>query len=564
MAKFLGQLQGLFANGWLGKTAAPARRRSDRRNGNSLESLEARQVLSVTALFSTSTGALSVTSDGADQIALGADQSGNVTLNGEILVAHVNNATANVMAKTVKSLAVTGGDGDNSIDLSGVTKGRFKKVAGITVNGGGGADNIIGSSLADVLNGGDGNDTLKGGLGRDLLDGGLGRDELSGGNHNDSLNGGDGNDTLIGGNGNDSMNGQGDDDSLLGGTGNDQLNGQDGLDTLNGGTGDDALNGGNDADSLIGATGDDTLDGGNGADSLAGGNGNDHMKGGDGGDSLNGGNGTDLIEAGAGDDNVQAGKGNDTVYGGAGDDTVNSGPGNDVVFGGSGTDDLRNIGGGADTVDPEGPNAAGEIGQISDTNATANSVAEDSAVGSTVGITAFASDANAADSVSYSLDGNAGGLFTIDPSTGVITVAGALDFESSSSHNVTVRATSTDGSFSTKVFAIAVSNVNESIGSISDSDSATDSADENSLTGTNVGIMAFATDPDSTDTINYSLDDNASGLFTIDPSTGVITVAGALDYETATSHSITARATSLDGSFSTKNFVIAVNDIVEV
>ena len=40
------------------------------------------------------------------------------------------------------------------------------------------------------------------------------------------------------------------------------------------------------------------------------------------------------------------------------------------------------------------------------------------------------------------------------------------------------------------------------------------------------------------------LDDDAGGLFTIDANTGEVTVAGNLDYETATSHTITVRATS--------------------
>ena len=40
--------------------------------------------------------------------------------------------------------------------------------------------------------------------------------------------------------------------------------------------------------------------------------------------------------------------------------------------------------------------------------------------------------------------------------------------------------------------------------------------------------------------------------------TGVVRVAGVLDYETAVSHNIIVRATSADGSFSSQGFVIAV------
>src|SRR5205823_5318597 len=53
--------------------------------------------------------------------------------------------------------------------------------------------------------------------------------------------------------------------------------------------------------------------------------------------------------------------------------------------------------------------------------------------------------------------------------------------------------------------------------------------------------------------------------FAINSSTGVVTVADGtlLDREAAASHSITVRATSADGSFSTQAFTISVNDVNE-
>jgi VCBS repeat-containing protein len=95
-----------------------------------------------------------------------------------------------------------------------------------------------------------------------------------------------------------------------------------------------------------------------------------------------------------------------------------------------------------------------------DVNAAANTVAENAGIGTAVGITAFASDADATtNTVTYSLDDNAGGRFMIDANTGVVTVAGVLDFATASSHNVTVRATSADGSFGTQTFSISVTSV---------------------------------------------------------------------------------------------------------
>ncbi|HEX4954029.1 MAG TPA: cadherin domain-containing protein, partial [Thermoanaerobaculia bacterium] len=86
------------------------------------------------------------------------------------------------------------------------------------------------------------------------------------------------------------------------------------------------------------------------------------------------------------------------------------------------------------------------------------------ATGTLVGITASASDADATtNTVTYSLTNNAGGRFQIDSATGVVTVLnGALiDYESASSHNITVRADSADGSFSTQIYTVNVNNVND-------------------------------------------------------------------------------------------------------
>ena len=78
-----------------------------------------------------------------------------------------------------------------------------------------------------------------------------------------------------------------------------------------------------------------------------------------------------------------------------------------------------------------------------------------------------------------------------------------------------------------------------------------------------VHLDSLATDADGTDTVTYSLSDDAGGLFTIDANTGVITVNGALDYETATSHSVTVLATSSDTSTSSQAFTIDVTDVNE-
>lgn len=101
------------------------------------------------------------------------------------------------------------------------------------------------------------------------------------------------------------------------------------------------------------------------------------------------------------------------------------------------------------------------IGPINDSDLATDTVAEDAVSGSTVGFTALAVDLDMGDSVTYSLDDDANGRFAINGSSGVLTVAGTLDFESSATENITVRATSTDGSTSTLDVTIAIADANE-------------------------------------------------------------------------------------------------------
>ena len=92
-----------------------------------------------------------------------------------------------------------------------------------------------------------------------------------------------------------------------------------------------------------------------------------------------------------------------------------------------------------------------------DINSSPNQVQENSSVGTSVGITASATDADAADTVTYELSNDAGGLFKIN-GDGEVTVNGSLDYEAvvGDSHDITVLATSTDGSTSSKSFTISV------------------------------------------------------------------------------------------------------------
>src|SRR5262249_44809048 len=178
-----------------------------------------------------------------------------------------------------------------------------------------------------------------------------------------------------------------------------------------------------------------------------------------------------------------------------------------------------------------------------------------------VGVTASSSDLNGG-TVTYALSDDAGGRFAIGSTTGVVTGADGtlLDYETSSSHDITVKATDPSGASSTQTFTIAVTDPAPS--TPADSNGATNTVAEGAANGTVVaGLSILSTDING-GTVTYSLTNNAGGRFAINSSTGAVSVADGtkLDYETATSHDITVKAADASGASSTQTFTISVTD----
>ncbi len=208
----------------------------------------------------------------------------------------------------------------------------------------------------------------------------------------------------------------------------------------------------------------------------------------------------------------------------------------------------------------------------------ASLVSENAPIGTYVGLTAFASDEDLEDSVSYKLlnvglDQNGNDKFVIDSSTGKVSVGGNLDFEQENFERIILVAESSDGSTTTQQVTIVVHNnelglggegttgdTDNSVGLITDINVVDEPIVDDAAIGTEVGITASATDLDAGDEVSYTLSasDLSAGLFAIDSETGVVTLAGTLDFDVAQSHTINVIATSTDNSTSTQNFTIEV------
>ncbi len=173
-------------------------------------------------------------------------------------------------------------------------------------------------------------------------------------------------------------------------------------------------------------------------------------------------------------------------------------------------------------------------------------IPEGSAAGTLVGTLS-----NALPGASFVLIDTAGNRFAVD---GAALEAGAVatDYETATSHQVTVR-TTVDGESRDDVFVILVTNVNE----ITNITLTPATIPENSAAGTLVGALA-SVPPGAT----FTLTDAAGNRFALDGG-NIEAGAVATNYEGATSHQITVEAQLGSDTFS-KVITITVTDVDEV
>jgi Ca2+-binding RTX toxin-like protein len=183
-------------------------------------------------------------------------------------------------------------------------------------------------------------------------------------------------------------------------------------------------------------------------------------------------------------------------------------------------------------------------------------VDENRAAGTVVG-TLSATD-RPTDTLTYALTDDAGGRFTVDPHTGVVTTTAAFDHETNASFAITATVTDQGGLSAQQGFTIAIGDVNEAPTGLGIDHAA---VDENRPAGTLVGTVS-ASDPDG-NALTYSLVDDAGGRFAIDASTGAVTTTAPFDYEANHGFAIVVRASDGGGLSVDKAIAIAVGDVNE-
>ena len=197
--------------------------------------------------------------------------------------------------------------------------------------------------------------------------------------------------------------------------------------------------------------------------------------------------------------------------------------------------------------------------------AATRSIAENTPAGTNIGTPIAATDADNDRLLYgiYSLGGQDGKAFSIVGTSGQLRTKAALDYETKNSYTFSIFVEDSKGGRAAIPVTIHVTDANEAP-TFTDGTSTTRSVAENTPAGTNIGTPFQATDPDSGDTLTYSLQRGDKGSFRIDPNTGQVKTLAALDYETKHAYTdLAVRATDSTGLVGSTRLTINVTDVTE-
>ncbi len=184
-------------------------------------------------------------------------------------------------------------------------------------------------------------------------------------------------------------------------------------------------------------------------------------------------------------------------------------------------------------------------------------VSED-ALNSTVVGTVQAADTDSAE-LTYSLVNDAGGRFSVDSGTGVVSVADAtlLDFESESVHTITVRVTDDASSSLDAAMDVTVTDVNDAPYALEASGPLLVTENESDIT-----IASFNGYDVDDSTLTYSVI-GEENRFQFDGNNLMLVPGLALDYETEINSTITVQVADAGGLTFSKAFAITLVDVNE-
>jgi predicted extracellular nuclease len=202
-----------------------------------------------------------------------------------------------------------------------------------------------------------------------------------------------------------------------------------------------------------------------------------------------------------------------------------------------------------------------------DSDPAANEVAENVAIGTLVGLRASASDGDAtSNQIHYALvadasgsNAYAGGLFSIDDVTGVVRVAGGINYETAASHSIHVLAGSADGSQAVTQFNIRIADVNEAPTALTLSSTR---LNENIAADSIVANLS-SSDPDSNQTHTFSLLPGVSDNLAFSIRNNDLRISRSPDFETKPYYDLQLRVSDQGGLSFDRAVRLWVNDLAD-
>ena len=192
-------------------------------------------------------------------------------------------------------------------------------------------------------------------------------------------------------------------------------------------------------------------------------------------------------------------------------------------------------------------------------------VPENTEAGENIGAPVTATDPDTGNTLTYTLEGADLDSFDIDSASGQIQTKPGVtyDHETKSGYSVTVKADDNNSGTATIDVTITVTDVDEP--PEFDSATATREVPENTEAGENIGDPVTATDPDTGNTLTYTLEGADLDSFDIDSASGQIQTKPGVtyDHETKSGYSVTVKADDNNGGTATIDVTITVTDVDE-
>ena len=195
---------------------------------------------------------------------------------------------------------------------------------------------------------------------------------------------------------------------------------------------------------------------------------------------------------------------------------------------------------------------------------SANSVAENAGTNVAVG-TFSTTDIDAGNTFTYALVAGTGSTdnaaFTLNPSTGALTLNASADLEAKPSYSIRVQTTDNSGATFQQAFTINVTNVNEAPTAVSlSSSSVNEGLAVNSVVGTITG-----TDPDAGTSLTFSVSGTDAARFNVFNNAGTwqLRTSEVFDYETQDPFSIILTATDGGSLTFSQPFTISILNVNE-